>query len=120
MSFDLNLEILFSPYTRFLPFLFVGGGYNTSNSFISTVARAQGGFGFEVLLTKGVGLILFGEYNYMFIEGHLGALIADETDDALLRGGLNSNLYFGGKKKKEALFRKMKTVINYSLIIPYN
>ncbi len=46
--------------------------------------------------------------------------IEDEDDDILLRAGLGLNIYFGGNKKKEALRRKMKTVINSNLIIPYN
>jgi len=31
MSFDLNLELLLSPYKKFSPFIYAGGGYNASN-----------------------------------------------------------------------------------------
>ncbi|EPR73870.1 curli production assembly/transport component CsgG [Winogradskyella psychrotolerans RS-3] len=106
MSFDLNLEILFSPHTKFLPFLYVGGGYNASNYYVSTAAKAQGGCGFEIIVTKGIGLKLIGEYNYMFADDHLDGLIANETIDTLLRGGLGLNLYFGGKKKRKLYVEK--------------
>lgn len=119
MSFDLNLEFLLSPYTKFSPFLYAGGGYNASNYFVSTATKAQGGVGFEFIIIEGVGLKLFGEYNYMLTD-EIDGRIEGETDDMLLRAGLGLNIYFGGNKKKEAIRRKMKTVINSNLIIPYN
>lgn len=119
MSFDLNLEFLLSPYTKFSPYIFAGGGYNASNYFETTATKAQGGLGFEFIITEGVGLKLFGEYNHI-LSDDLDGRIEGETDDVLLRAGLGLNIYFGGNKKKEALRRKMKTVINSNLIIPYN
>lgn len=119
MSFDLSLEFLLSPYTKFSPFLYAGSGYNASNYFESTAIKAQAGGGFEFIITEGVGLKLFGEYNYMLTD-EIDGRISGETDDILLRAGLGLNIYFGGNKKKEALRRKMKTVINSNLIIPYN
>lgn len=120
MSFDLNLEYLLSPFRNVSPFIYVGGGYNASNYFETTATKAQGGLGIEFLIIEGVGLKLFGEYNYMFTDDHLDGLVSGETDDTLIRGGLGLNIYFGGNKKKEALRKKMKTVINSNLIIPYN
>ena len=119
MSFDLNLEFLLSPYTRFSPYLFAGSGYNAANYFESTAMKAQGGVGIEIIVAEGIGLKLFGEYNYMLTD-EIDGLIDGETDDVLLRMGLGLNIYFGGNKKKEALRKKMKTVINSNLIIPYN
>ncbi|EDP71662.1 hypothetical protein FBALC1_04222 [Flavobacteriales bacterium ALC-1] len=120
MSFDLNLEFLLSPYTKFSPFLYAGGGYNASNSFISTATKAQGGFGFEYIFAEQrVGIKLFGEYNYMFTD-ELEGLIGGEADDTFVRIGLGLNIYFGGNKKKEALRKKLKTVINSNLILPDN
>lgn len=119
MSFDLNLELLLSPYTKFTPYLYVGGGYNASNYFKSTSTKAQGGLGFEFIIREGVGLKIFGEYNYMLTD-EIDGRIEGEAEDILLRGGLGLNIYFGGNKKKEAIRRKMKTVINSNLIIPYN
>lgn len=119
MSFDLNLEFLFSPYTKFSPYLYAGSGYNASNDFELTATKAQGGLGFEFIFREGIGIKLFGEYNYMLTD-ELDGFIEGETDDLLFRMGLGLNIYFGGQKKKEALRRKMKTVINSNLIIPYN
>lgn len=118
MSFDLNWEFLLSPYSRFSPFLYAGIGYNASNYFVSTATKAQGGVGFEIIVTERLGLKLFGEYNYIYSD-ELDGRIEGETDDTLIRIGLGLNIYFGGNKKKEALSKKMKTVINSSLIIPY-
>ncbi|WP_400077222.1 Curli production assembly/transport component CsgG [Winogradskyella sp. R77965] len=111
MSFDLNLELLFSPYTRFSPFLYAGAGYNADNDFATTETKVQGGFGLELIVTNRIGVKLFGEYNY-FLTDELDGLIAGESDDALYRMGLGLNIYFGGNKKKEELRKKMKTVIN--------
>ncbi|WP_229720528.1 Curli production assembly/transport component CsgG [Winogradskyella helgolandensis] len=120
MSFDLNLEYLISPFRNVSPFIYVGGGYNATNFLETTATKAQGGLGIEFLIADGVGVKLFGEYNYMFTDDHLDGLVLGETDDTLLRAGLGLNIYFGGNKKKEALRKKMKTVINSNLIIPYN
>ena len=119
MSFDLNWEFLLSPYTRFSPFLYAGIGYNASNYFVSTTTKAQGGVGIEVIIAEGVGLKLFGEYNYTFSD-ELNGLIEVETDDTFIRFGFGLNIYFGGNKKKEALRKKLKTIINSSPIFPDN
>lgn len=116
MSFDLNWEFLFSPYRKFSPYLYVGIGYNASNYFKSTTTKAQGGIGIEVIIGEGVGLKLFGEYNYTFSD-ELNGLIEVDTDDSFLRMGLGLNIYFGGNKKKEAIRKKLKTVINSNPIV---
>ncbi|MBU2927382.1 Curli production assembly/transport component CsgG [Winogradskyella psychrotolerans] len=120
MSFDINLEYLISPFRNVSPLIYAGGGYNSTNYLESTETKVQGGLGLEFLLIEGVGLKIFGEYNYFFTDNHLDNLVLGDTDDAIIRAGLGLNIYFGGNKKKEALRRKMKTVINSNLIIPYN
>jgi len=119
MSFDLNWEFLLSPYTKFSPYLYAGGGYNASNYFKTTTTKAQGGLGIEVIVTEHLGLKLFGEYNYTF-SNKLDGLIVANTDDAFIRMGFGMNIYFGGNKKKEALRKKLKTVINSNPIISNN
>lgn len=119
LSFDLNLEMLFSPYTKFSPYMYAGSGYNASNYFERTATKVQGGFGLEFIIGTDVGLKLFGEYNYMLTD-ELDGRIEGKADDVLLHMGLGLHIYFGGNKKKEKLRRKMKTVINSNLIIPYN
>ncbi len=75
--------------------------------------------GIEVIITEGLSLKLFGEYNYTFFDELLG-LIEVETDDTFIRFGFGLNVYFGGNKKKEALRKKLKTIINSSPIFPDN
>ena len=116
MSFDLNWELLLSPYRRFSPFLFAGGGYNASDNYLSTTTKTQGGAGIEVIITDRLGLKLYGEYNYTF-SNELNGLIEVETDDTFIRMGFGINIYFGGNKKREALRKKLKTVINSNPII---
>ncbi|WP_246431464.1 Curli production assembly/transport component CsgG [Winogradskyella flava] len=115
MSFDMNLELLISPYKRFTPYLFAGGGYNAANYFENTSTKVQGGLGFECIVTEGFGIKLFGEYNYFFSD-ELDGLIAGESDDAVWRMGLGINLYFGGSKKREKRLKEIETVINNNLI----
>lgn len=119
MSFDLNIEYLFCPFSKFSPFLFLGGGYNAANYFESTATKAQAGFGLELIVTNHVGFKLFGEYNYLLTDD-IDGLIEGDTDDALIRMGVGFNFYFGGKKKREMYQKKLKTVINSNQIIPYN
>jgi hypothetical protein len=115
MSFDLNLEFLFSPYSEFSPFIQVGYGYNAANYFENTSTKAQGTFGIEYILMDALGVKLFGEYNYMFSD-ELDGLIAGESDDVLYRIGFGVNLYFGGNKRKQKLLSKLNTVIQSNLV----
>lgn len=115
MSFDFNLEYLIAPFNSFSPYVFVGGGYNADNDFENTINKVQGGLGFEYMLFESFGLKLFGEYNYAFSD-ELDGLIAGNGDDVIWRMGFGANIYFGGKRKKEKILSKIKTVINSNLI----
>jgi hypothetical protein len=115
MSFDLNLEYLFSPYTKFSPFIQAGYGYNASNYFETTSTKAQGALGIEYIIANGLGIKLFGEYNYMFSD-ELDGLIVGGTDDTFFRIGFGVNLYFGGGKKKQKRLSKIDTVIQSNLV----
>ena len=119
MSFDLNTEYLLKPLKKITPFVYLGGGYNASNYFKHAETKAQGGIGLEYLLVEGVGVKLFGEYNYLFSD-ELDGRVAGQSDDTFIRIGLGVNIYFGGEKEKEIIRKKLNTVINSSLIIPYN
>ena len=119
MSFDLNFEILMCPYSTFTPFIYAGGGYNAANYFATTSTKLQGGLGFEVIVTKHLGLKLFGEYNYLFTDD-IDGLVEGAGDDSLIRMGLGVNIYFGGKKKREEIRKKLPTVFNSNPIIPNN
>lgn len=115
MSFDLNLEFLFSPYNAFSPFISVGYGYNTTSDFETTSDKAQGAIGVEYIVADGLGLKLFGEYNYSLTD-ELDGLISGKSDDVFYRIGFGLNFYFGGNKRKQRLFSKIDTVIKSNLI----
>jgi curli production assembly/transport component CsgG len=115
MSFDLNLEYLFSPYEEFSPFIQAGYGYNAANYFESTTTKVQGALGIEYVAINGVGLKLFAEYNYTFSD-ELDGLIAGESDDTFFRIGFGFNLYFGGNKRKQKMLSQIDTVIQSNLV----
>ncbi|WP_299362685.1 Curli production assembly/transport component CsgG [Winogradskyella sp.] len=115
MSFDLNLECLILPYDEFSPFIFGGYGYNASNDFENTQTKLQVGVGLEYIVVDGVGVKLFGDYNYT-LSNELEGLIAPNTDESFIRVAFGINVYFGGNKKRERLLENVKTVINSNLI----
>ena len=115
MSFDLNLELLFSPYRAFSPFISAGYGYNASNYFETTSDKVQAAVGIEFIVVDGLGLKLFGEYNYSFSD-ELDGVITGESDDTFFRMGFGINLYFGGNKRKQRLWSKIDTVIKSNLV----
>ena len=116
MSFDLNLEYLVLPHKRVSPFIFGGAGYNASNYFEETATKAQAGGGIECVVTEGLAISLFTDYNYVF-DDTLDGLEAGGSDDTYFRIGFGLNFYFGGAKKKAKLMGG-KTVINSNLIYP--
>lgn len=119
MSFDLNVEGLLTPYNKFSPFIYAGGGYNAANYFEQTATKVQGGIGVEYILTDKVGLKLFSDYNYVFSD-ELDGVIFGETDDTYWRILVGVNFYFGGEKKRENLLNGHPTIINSNPIIPDN
>ena len=115
MSFDLNLEYLVIPYSEFTPFVFGGYGYNASNYFEETHTKVQFGLGLEYIVMEGLGIKLFGDYNFVLSNEEEGLILPD-NDESFLRVGLGVNLYFGGKKRKEQILENIDTVINSNLI----
>ncbi len=115
MSFDLNLEYLVTPYSEFSPFIFGGYGYNASSSFEETHTKVQFGLGLEYLIMDGLGVKLFGDYNFVLSNEQEG-LIMPDSDESFLRIGLGVNLYFGGKKRRMEILENIETVINSNLI----
>ena len=116
MSFDLNLECTIRPHKRFTPYFFVGAGYNASNYFKQTEMKIQGGGGIEYIVTDGLGLKLYTDYNSMFSD-ELDGFVYGDTDDVYWRVAFGVNLYFGSKKRKAKLMEGQKTVISSNPII---
>ena len=119
MSFDFNLESTLMPHHKFSPFVFAGGGYNASNSFEQTAFKFQGGGGVEYIVTEGLGLKLYTDYNYVMSD-ELDGLIAGSTDDTYFRIGFGVNYYFGGGKKKIRIQENEPSIINSNQIILHN
>lgn len=115
MSFDLNLEATLLPHQRFSPFVYAGGGYNAANYFEQTALKFQGGGGLEYIVTEGVGLKLYTDYNYV-LSDELDGLIAGNSDDTYFRIGFGVNYYFGGAKKKSKLQKNQPSIFNSNQI----
>lgn len=119
ISFDLNLEFLALPYKRVSPYIYGGFGYNALDNFEMNAVKVQGGVGVEYIVADGLGLKLFGEYNYS-LDDEMEFLINDQEDDTFLRVGLGINLYFGGYQERQKRLKDIPTQIKSNPIVPYN
>jgi curli production assembly/transport component CsgG len=117
MSLDLNFEWYISPHQTFTPFIFAGGGYHAANYFETTETKAQGGLGFEYLMTERIGVKVFGDYNYMFTDDVEG-LVVGKSDDAYWRIAIGLNIYFGKYLPKKPA-NKVPTVINSNQLVDH-
>jgi hypothetical protein len=115
MSFDLNLESTLLPHNKLSPFVFAGAGYNASNYFKQTAIKFQGGGGIEYIVSNGLGLKLYTDYNYVMSD-ELDGLIAGASDDTYFRIGLGVNYYFGGGKKKAKIDKDQPSIIKSNQI----
>jgi len=116
MSFDMNLEMNLFPRNIFTPFLFAGGGINASNFFNRTDPKVQGGGGLELLVTESIGIKLFAEYNYLFIDD-IDGRISGEANDVYWRMAFGVNFYFGKRSGRRKIDKNTPTVINSNPII---
>lgn len=116
MSFDLNIEVLLRPHHIFSPYIFAGAGYNAANHFSQSDPKIQGGIGIEYIVTDGVALKLFSDYNYVSSDT-LDGLEAGAADDVYWRVAFGANIYFGGNDKKAKALKDIPTVRNtYSIL----
>ncbi|MEY8848291.1 Curli production assembly/transport component CsgG [Psychroserpens sp. XS_ASV72] len=115
MSFDLNLELTILPHSNFSPFIFGGTGLNAANHFTSTANKFQGGGGLEYIVSEGIGVKLYTDYNYVLSDG-LDGLEAGESDDTYFRIALGLNFYFGGTQQKAKKMKGQSTVIDSNLL----
>lgn len=119
MSFDVNLEYLMFPYAPFSPFILVGGGLNASNYFIQNAAKFQGGGGLEFMVSKGLGLRLMADYNYV-LSDTLDGKVAGSSDDAFWRILIGAQIYFTGQNAKDRLQRGSPSIMNSNPILKEN
>ncbi|WP_179345602.1 Curli production assembly/transport component CsgG [Winogradskyella ursingii] len=116
VSIDLGLEFMVLPFDDFSPFVYGGFGYNATDDWEANTVKVQGGIGFEYIITNGIGLKLFAEYNNSF-EDQEQFLIFDDNDDSFLRLGLGVNIYFGGEKEREERLKNIPTYIKSKPIL---
>lgn len=110
MSFDINMQALLFPYSKFSPFVFAGSGFTASNYFENTYQKLQVGAGIEYIIIENVGITLLSDFNYM-IDDTLDGLEAGNSNDTFFRFGIGVNFYFGGSAKKEEIMRNVPTII---------
>ncbi|WCO02469.1 Curli production assembly/transport component CsgG [Psychroserpens ponticola] len=115
MSFDLNLEVIVLPHSKFSPFIFAGAGLNASNHFKQTANKFQGGGGIEYIASEKIGVKLYTDYNYV-LSDELDGLEAGNSDDTYFRLALGVNFYFGGSKMKSKKVEAQATVIDSNLL----
>lgn len=99
MSFDLNAEVNILPYDQFTPYVFGGFGTNASNYFKTIDPKVQVGLGFEYLIANNIGLMVYGEHNYVFSD-QLDFLESGNKDDMYYRFGAGVNVYFTQPRTK--------------------
>lgn len=99
---DVNGSYRLLPYDLFTPYLSGGLGLITSNNdrrfdFSNTIyPKVQGGFGFEYLLNKRIGLKAGVDYNYIFSD-ELDTVEQGKYNDFFWRGNIGLRFYFGKK-----------------------
>ncbi len=113
------MEYVLSPYRKFTPFLFAGGGLNASNYFKQTATKFQGGGGFEIMAAKGLGLKIMADYNYV-LSDTLDGKIAGSSDDSYWRIMVGTNIYFGGRHKKDEILKGAPSIMNSNPILKEN
>ncbi|NND50796.1 MAG: Curli production assembly/transport component CsgG, partial [Flavobacteriaceae bacterium] len=116
MSFDLNLEWNVLPFDSFSPFIYAGGGLNAANYFTRTDSKVQGGAGIEYLVSKGVGVKLYTDYNHVFTD-ELDGKIYGDAEDIYWRLGFGLNLYFGKHGRSNRITKNGPTVIESNPIV---
>ncbi|MBJ6369590.1 CsgG/HfaB family protein [Snuella sedimenti] len=92
MSFDVNAECNILPFDDMTPFVYGGFGVNAANYFTSVDPKLQCGLGIEYLVSKNVGVKVFGEQNMVFSD-NVDGIINGKRDDFYYRFGVGVNIY---------------------------
>jgi len=103
MSFELKAELNLLPFDDLSPYIFAGGGLNASNYFKEMAPKTEYGVGLEYLMSKRVGVKIYGGHNVVFSD-NLDGIESGKRDDFFWRFGLGINYYIpssGKKKNKE-------------------
>ena len=101
MSFDLKSELFILPYDDFSPYIYVGAGLNASNYFKQMDPKTEFGVGFEYLMSKKMGVKIYGGQSQVFSD-ELDGIVSGKRDDFYWKFGLGVNYYFSKNKKKKS------------------
>ncbi len=107
LSFDVNAEYNVLPYDKLTPFAFAGGGVNFANGLEDATPKLQYGAGMEYLVSDGIGIKLFGEYNMTFSD-ELDGVANGKRDDFYWRVGAGVNIYLTKPYSAENEERKLE------------
>ena len=98
MSFDLKAEFNVLPYDDFSPFIYAGGGLNASNYFKEMDPKTEFGIGLEYLVSKKMGLKIYGGHNQVYSD-KLDGIESGKRDDYYWRFGIGINYYLQKPKR---------------------
>lgn len=100
---ELNLEYLFLPQDKLTPYLYVGLG-GIYKDFKHYDFKVHAGVGLEYLMTKKIGIKIYGEKNYLNTD-EFDFKKAGKLNDGYFKFGLGINFYFGdfGKNKTKKI-----------------
>jgi curli production assembly/transport component CsgG len=98
MSFDLKAEFSVLPYDDFSPFIYAGGGLNASNYFKEMDPKTEFGIGLEYLVSKKMGLKIYGGHNQVYSD-MLDGIESGKRDDYYWKFGIGINYYLQKSKR---------------------
>ncbi|MGB1269312.1 MAG: CsgG/HfaB family protein [Flavobacteriaceae bacterium] len=98
MSFDLKAEFNVLPYDDFSPFIYVAGGLNASNYFKEMDPKTEFGLGLEYLVSKKMGLKVYGGHNQVYSD-LLDGIESGKRDDYYWKFGIGINYYIQKSKR---------------------
>ena len=104
-SFDLNSEIIFLPYDRISPLLYIGTGIGARSNYEAPYLKLQSGLGIEYLATDNFGIRILGEINLTQTD-KIDAIEAGIRDDNYYRFYFSLNYYFPRKKYDEKAIKR--------------
>ena len=91
-SLDLNAEFTVLPNDNFTPYIYSGVGFNAEYFLEYQDPKFQYGVGLEYLISRHIGVNLFGEQNIMFND-ELDGVVSGKRNDFYFRFGLGLNFY---------------------------
>ena len=108
-SSEINLEYLFLPKDKLTPFIYIGAG-GLYKDFTHYDFKFHSGVGLEYLISKKIGLKIFGEKNILNTD-EIDFKKAGKQNDGYYKFGIGLNFYFGNFGKKQIKKTSHETTI---------